>query len=107
MSEGTVMNNHFFSRSGLNIVNHRLYSHTIVFLVAHIGKCESRYRYRLTIGGDIEQVLGFVHLCRVLNEYRWVTEVLFLFTIYLLARATTYEFYRFNILSLIGIVHKE
>ena len=82
---------HFFSRSSLNLINHRIYSHATLVLESETGN-----RYRLTIRYDIEQVLGFARLGRVLNEYRRLAEVLHLCIVCIFrARTTTYEFYRF------------
>ena len=94
---------HSFSRSGLIFINHRIYSHT-----AQVLECETGNRYRLTIRYDIEQVLGFARLGRVLNEYRRLAEVLHLCTVCIFrASTTTHKFNRCYILSLVGFVYNE
>ena len=103
MSEGTVVNNHFFSRSSLNLINLRLYSHTTLVL-----ECETGNSHRFTIRYDIEQVCGFAHLCWVLNEYRRLAEVLHLCSVSIIrARTTTHKFNRCYKLCFIGLVYNE
>ena len=83
-----MMEPHFFSRSGLLIIDLRIYSHTTLVL-----ECETGNSYRLTIRYDIKQVVGFARLGWVLNEYRRFAEVLHLCSVSILrARTTTYKF---------------
>ena len=97
------MEPHFFSLSGLIIVNLRIYSHTTLVL-----ECETGNSYRLTIRYDIEQVFGFARLGWVLDEYRRFTKVLHLCIVSIFrARTTTHKFNRCYILSLFVIVHNE
>ena len=94
---------HSFSRSSLNLINHRLYSHTALVL-----ECETGNSYWLAIRFDIEQVCSFARLGRVLNEYRRLAEVLHLCTVCIFRASTaTYKFYRFYKLSLVGFVYNE
>ena len=97
------MEPHFFSRSGLIIIDLRIYSHTTLVL-----ECETGNSHRLTIRYDIKQVFGFARLGWVLNEYRRLAEVLHLCSVSILrACTTTYKFNRCYILSLFVIVHNE
>ena len=97
------MESHFFSRSGLLIIDLRIYSHATLVL-----ECETGNSYRLTIRYDIEQVFGFARLGWVLNEYRRFAKVLHLCSVSIFrACTTTHKFNRCYILSLFVIVHNE
>ena len=85
-----MMEPHFFSLSGLIIVNLRIYSHTTLVLESETGNS-----YRLTIRYDIEQVCGLAPLGWVLNEYRRLAEVLHLCSVSIFRACTaTYKFNR-------------